>query len=247
MKVALAFWGITRSLKYTIRSIKKNILNVLKESNIKYDIYIHTYKVDSVYSNKRAGEKEFVLDCNEYKLLNPYRVKIDSQEYIKKKLNMKRFRTHADPWNSNYQTVDNFICAMYSKMKVTKLIEETDKYDYIIFLRPDVKYLNKFNIKFFNLVNNDTICIPNFHLFSNFNDRFCITDYKNAMLYGKLYNEMLLYSKNNKLHSETFNNYFIRKIYNLKIELIPFYFNRVRVNGKESNDSTSLAKLKIAT
>ena len=29
MKVALCFWGLTRSLKYTIYSIKKYILNVL--------------------------------------------------------------------------------------------------------------------------------------------------------------------------------------------------------------------------
>lgn len=242
MKVALAFWGITRSLKYTIKSIKKNILNILKESNIKYDIYIHTYKINSAYSNKRAQEKETKLDCNEYKLLNPYRVIIDSQDHIKKKLNMRRFRTHGDPWHSNYETVDNFICAMFSKMKVTKLIEKTDNYDYVIFLRPDVKYLNKFDIKFFDSANNDTICIPNFHLFANFNDRFCIANYKNAMLYGKLYSEMLLYSKEHQLHSETFNNYFIRKIYNLNVKLIPFYFNRVRVDGKEKNDSTSLVK-----
>jgi hypothetical protein len=242
MKVALAFWGITRSLKYTIKSIKQNILNVLEQSNIDYDIYIHTYKLNLIYSNKRANEKGIKLDSNEYKLLNPHRVKIDIQEHIKKRLNMRRFRSHPDPWNSNYETVDNFICAMYSKMKVTKLIEKTDKYDYVIFLRPDVKYLNKFDIKFFDLVNNDTICIPNFHLYANFNDRFCITNYENALLYGNLYKEMLLYSRNNKLHSETFNNHFIRNIYNLKVETIPFYFNRVRVDGKERNDATSLVK-----
>ena len=43
MKVALCFWGLTRSLKYTIYSIQKYILNVLKIHNIEYKIFLHTF------------------------------------------------------------------------------------------------------------------------------------------------------------------------------------------------------------
>ena len=38
MKIALCFWGLTRSLKYTIESIKKNILQPLDDGNIEYRI-----------------------------------------------------------------------------------------------------------------------------------------------------------------------------------------------------------------
>ena len=237
MKVALAFWGLTRSLKYTIKSIKENILDILKKNNIEYHIYIHTYSISDDYNNVRAQEKNIKLDNNEYKLLNPYFAFVDSQNHIKAKLNLNRFRSHPDPWKTNYKTFDNFILAMFSKLKVTLFIERHGVYDYIIFLRPDVKYLNKFDINYFNLVNDNTACIPDFHLFSNFNDRFFLSNYKNGLLYGKLFNELLEYSKLHSTHSETFNNHFIRNVYKLNVKLIPFHFNRVRADGREQKDT----------
>ena len=39
MKIALCFWGLTRSLKYTIDSIKNNILEILDSRNIEYKIF----------------------------------------------------------------------------------------------------------------------------------------------------------------------------------------------------------------
>jgi hypothetical protein len=241
MKVAIGFWGLTRSLKYTINSIKMNILDVLKENNIEYKIFLHTYSINGNYSNSRANEKNIILDNNEYKLLEPDFSFIDSQNHIMKKINLISYRTHKDPWNTNYETLNYFILAMFSKLKVTLFIENyvklNDKFDYILFLRPDVKYLNKFDISFFNLINEKSVCIPDFHLYANFNDRFFLSNYENGLLYGKLYNNMLEYSKLHQLHSETFHNYYIRKYYNMNVILINFYFNRCRANGKERNDA----------
>ena len=242
-KIALAFWGLTRSLKYTIKSIKKNILNIFKEANIEYDIFIHTYDILNKYTNNRSGEKNIKLDCSEYKLLNPTKFQIQNQGNVKNKLDLLKYRTHPDPWKTNYETMDNFILAMYSKMKVTELIQkenegnEISKYKYIIFLRPDVKYLNNFDLSFLNQINDNSICIPNFALYSSFNDRFCLANYNNGILYGTLFKYMLEYSKKNKLHSETFNNHYMRNFYKLNIILIPFYFNRVRANGIETKDA----------
>lgn len=236
MKVALAFWGLTRSLKYTIKSIKENILEELKKNNIEYHIYVHTYSTSKPYNNDRAKEKNIKLNNNEYKLLDPYFSFVDSQDNIRKNLKLHQYRTHPDPWKTNYNTLDNFILAMFSKLKVTLFIERHGVYDYIIFLRPDVKYLNKFNINYFNLVDDNTVCIPDFHLFANFNDRFFLSNYKNGLLYGKLFNELLKYSKSHKAHSETFNNHFIRNVNKLNVKLIPFHFNRVRADGREQKD-----------
>ena len=55
MKVALAFFGITRSLKYTYNSILLNIFNVFYKNKIDYDIFIHTYKLEN-YKNIRTKE-----------------------------------------------------------------------------------------------------------------------------------------------------------------------------------------------
>jgi len=232
MKVALAFWGLTRSLKYTIDSINNKIINKLKEHGIQYKIFMHTWIVNSLYSNSRSKEYGIMLDNTEYNLLNPDYIELHDQNDFKQKINFKAFRTHKDPWNTNYETVNNFICAMYSKARCTQLIDKSnEEFDYIIFLRPDVLYLNDFDINFLKKVDNNTICIPNFALHSNFNDRFCITNMKTYKLYGYIFNKLFYYSKYHPLHSETVH-YKLMLTNSIKIEKINFFFKRVRADGR---------------
>lgn len=86
MKVAIGFFGITRSLKFTIKSIEENVLGCLKSRNIDYDVFIHTYYL-SDYKNIRTKEvvRNKDIDTEEYKLLNANYVEIDNQVDIKKK------------------------------------------------------------------------------------------------------------------------------------------------------------------
>ena len=231
MKIALAFWGLTRSLKYTINSINEKILDILKKNNIDYKIFIHTWIINGNYNNARAKEKNIVVDNEEYKLLNPNFVELHDQDEFKNNINFKAFRTHKDPWNTNYETVDNFICAMFSKSRCTKLINDSkEHFDYIIFLRPDVLYKTNFDFNFLKKVDNNNICIPNFALFNKFNDRFCISNMKTYKLYGDVFSKLFHYSKKYPLHSETFY-YNLITGNGIKINYIPFYFTRVRANG----------------
>ena len=121
-KVAIGFFGITRSLKYTIDSIKTNILDVLTKNNINYDIFMHTYYLNN-YSNKRAKESTTnKLNNDEYKLLNPKYFQQDDQDQIKNKLKLELYRTHKDPWNTKYESVDFFILGCYSRFILTEMI-----------------------------------------------------------------------------------------------------------------------------
>ena len=90
-------------------------------------------------------------------------------------------------------------------------------FDYVLFMRPDVKYLNKFDIRFFTMLNEKTIAVPRFHVWSNMNDRFCLSNMKNAIVYGKLFDYMLEYSKTKPLHSETFHYDILNGIHKMKI------------------------------
>lgn len=235
MKIALAFWGITRSLKYTIDSIKDNILGPLNSHDV--TVFLHTFTFSGDYTNPRAKEVGLHLDFKEYTLLNADVIEITDQDELKREISIDSFKTNKDPWNTNYISVENFICAMYSKSRIVDMIEKSSiQFDRIIFLRPDVQYLNLFDNKFLDMVDDSTICVPNFHKYSNFNDRFCIATHKNGLIYGSLFKFMLEYSKINELHSETFQRYYLDKIFKLKILFIPIYFNRVRANGIILND-----------
>jgi hypothetical protein len=232
MKIALCFFGITRSLKFTIYSIRENILDIFKLNNIKYDIFMHTYHL-TTYKNIRTNECVTNIDNEEYKLLNPTFIEIDDQDEIKKKINMNLYRTHRDPWNTKYNSVDNFILAQYSKSRIVSMIEKQNtNYDYILFIRPDCIYLTKFSMNYFSYINNNTICIPRFHSYGpyNFNDRFAITNMKTYKLYGDIFKHLLNMSKKQPLHSETIIGK-IMFLFRIKIVRIPFLFLRVRVNG----------------
>lgn len=250
MLVALCFWGLSRSLKYTKESLENNILKPLKNNNIEYIIYFHTYYVKSIYTNVRAGEYNIELDNDEYKLLESNYIKIDDQDSIKEKLQLKKYRTHRDPWFTNYKTLDNFILAMYSKQQLWYMIENSIEYkklDKFIFLRPDVKYLNMFDINWLHTIQNNDIYVPEFHYNHNcikFNDRMAICEHSIAKTYCNVFDLLYKISLKHQLHSETI----IRKILiethkYINIKFIKFYFNRVRANGKEQNDCTKLLNI----
>jgi hypothetical protein len=151
----------------------------------------------------------------------------------KEKINLLSYRTHPDPWDTNYNSVDNFILAQYSKLRLTKMIEKNEiNYDYILFMRPDCLYINNLPINFFQLVNNSSIVISNFHLYGKipFNDRFCITNINTYKIYGEVFNLLLDISKIQPLHSETILGEVMTNN-NLKIILVAFHFCRGRFNG----------------
>ncbi len=238
MKIALCFWGITRSLKYCIQSIQTNILYELKRNKIEYTIFMHTYSIKSKTINFRTKEIYNNVNNNEYKLLNPDHILIDSQEEIKKNINLKKYRSYPDPWNTKYNSVDNFILAMYSKSKVTKLLKENfNDFKYVIYLRPDIKYIQKFNTMFFKNIDNNNIGIPNFclHPLSKFNDRFAICNEYNYHIYGDIFDKILFISHKIPLHSETVIRIILNK-YRINTVYINFKFIRIRQDGEMNTE-----------
>jgi hypothetical protein len=148
------------------------------------------------------------------------------------------YRTNKDPWDTNYNSVDNFILACYSKKELTNMIEEHIKeYDYIMFIRPDCLYLDKIDLTFLNLVNNQNIVIPNFHVFSKYkiNDRFAITNKNTYKIYGEVFTKLLKLSKSNMLHSETILGIVVCDENKLNINRVKFNFARVRMDGTIAN------------
>ena len=240
MKVAIGFFGITRSLSYTIESIRKNIFDVFEYNNIEYDVYIHYYNLGKFYFNKRADERlsDTSTHKKEYKLLKPKYIKSDNQEKIiqRDKLKLKEYRKIKDPWNTNYQTVNNYILGSYSKYLLTKMIEENiDQYDYVMFMRPDCLYHDKLDLKFFDLVNDKSVVIPDTFCWGPYsiNDRFAITNKATYRIYGKIFEKLKEYSRKKPgLHSETVLGKILVHENKLDINRVKFDFSRIRINGR---------------
>ena len=198
---------------------------------------MHTYTMSTKYHNPRTGEVNMNLDFDEYKLLNPDYIQIDDQDEIKSKMQIEKYHSLPDPWESNYICLDNFVCAMYSKKQLGIMVKNSNEtFDYIVYLRPDVRYLNSIDIRYFHNTHKNRICTPNFHLFPQLNDRLAILKPCNLKEYSEMFNEMYEYSRVFPLHSERFQYNIITRRFRWNIVYIPFHFNRVRINGHEERD-----------
>jgi len=238
-KVALIFWGLTRGLKYTKNSINENIINVLIQNGYDYEIFLHTYFFKGTYSNIRHGIHNMKLDFNEYKILNPQNVLIDDQDRVKETLNLEEYRNQADHFKNNYESNDNYIISLYSQMQVTRLFEQKKKqFHYCIFLRPDVIFEDKLDIKWLRQLRDGEMVIPandsvryKSDLIS-VNDRFCICKPNDAYKYGEVFRYLLEYSKNTSIIAETFLGHILKEKFSIKVKLIIYYFKRVLPNGQ---------------
>jgi len=238
MKIAICFFGLTRSLKYTLESIKKYIFNPLDRNNIKYDIFLHTYYFDGLYNNKWGKESNIKLDFDEYKLLNPKYFKIDNQDEIKKTIDFSKFNYPGNrPRHYTFETHRNGILGLYSMKQVTLLIEESkNKYDFIWFVRPDCKYLRPFSVRWFRLTKGIKYLTPHFGKSGGYNNRMILGNYNQGMILGKAIDYLEEYTNKYKYIAEPFIKWLVHtKCFpNSKtlVRFIKYSFQRIRANGE---------------
>jgi 16S rRNA C967 or C1407 C5-methylase (RsmB/RsmF family) len=66
--VAVCFYGLTRSLKWTLPSIEKYIFAALDEQRVQYRVYLHTFTLPGdALTNARTGENGEALDRDEWR------------------------------------------------------------------------------------------------------------------------------------------------------------------------------------
>jgi hypothetical protein len=230
MKIALIFWGLTRSLSKTINNIEEKILNHLKNNKIEYKIFLHTYYFEGNLDDRRTGERNIKLDFEEYKLLKPDYFQIDNQDEIKKQINISKFLRFR--YSYVQQTSENLICALYSQMKATEMMEQSqEKFDYVWFLRPDVIFRNAMPLHWLKWVNDNRFLVPNFAHCGGINDRMAILTPKLASIYGKRFLKLEEYGillRGQKISSERFLKWVMK---NYKEKNINYLFKRLRANG----------------
>jgi len=197
MKVAICFWGLCRSTDITIDSIKRNVYDILKTAGIEYGVFVHTFSITRLYSNDRSQERALTLNNELYKLLEPTAAEIEDQDECDASLNLAAYRTNGDAWDGQglpWQTFDNHIRALYSLYKVTQMSK--GDYDYVIYLRPDCRFLTPLNIRWFGseLILTDFSKCP-------VNDRFALGPPDKTRAFGERYLKALEFSKQSKLHS----------------------------------------------
>jgi hypothetical protein len=228
-KCAIIIYGLNRSITKTHQSIEKYILNVLRENNIRYDIFIHTYKLDTLYSNGRNDEKPIHIDYKEMYILNPYKMEVDDQNEVDKDHDhYVEYTKHVRGGNINI--VKNYTRALFSLNKAFNMVDKNN-YDGCLIMRPDTLFTEPLNVKhLIDAFDNNKVYTPSDHESGGLNDRFAFGSLENLTKYATRYNLFL-----NHLRSKPFENAekWLKELYP-SMNKTQFRFLRVRTNGSHA-------------
>ena len=233
--IAICVWGICRSTDLTIESIRTHIFHPLQAEGITYELFLHTYALYRPYENPRAGEAKQQLKNTLWKLFKPDNSIVEDQDVIDATLGFEQYRSHGNPWKEEdgqgFQTLDNHIRALWSLQQVTRLwVPTKDKYDAILYIRPDVKFYSSLHPSWVQDLSKSTISIPKFHLIDGVNDRFALGHPSVMKHYGMRFYQAKEYSMNTSLHSELFLAWSLN-MNRIQVLYIPIKFRRIRANG----------------
>jgi hypothetical protein len=233
--IAICVWGICRSTDLTIESIRTHIFQPLQAAGISYELFLHTYTLYRPYENQRACEEKLQLKNTLWKLLKPDHSLIEDQDAVDITLAFEDYRKHGNAWKEDdgkgFQTLDNHIRALWSLQQVTRMwIPTKDKYDAILYIRPDVKFYSSLHPSWFQSLTSANILVPNFHLIDGVNDRFAIGHPTVMKHYGMRFYQAKEYSNMMALHSERFLSWILH-MNRIQVQYVPIKFRRIRANG----------------
>jgi hypothetical protein len=174
IKVSVIISGFApRSFKYTYKSIKNNIIEVLNNNNFVTDVYHHSLITrNNILNTYREGENNIKINNNDVYLLDCKKTITEYQEDIDIPylLNCKMYKGYlVDKDKYNYDVTKNHYRALYSEFKC---INEFPIYNYdvCILLSSDSLIKKKINIyEILNCkINKNIIYTTKFNKSSNF-------------------------------------------------------------------------------
>ena len=166
MRVAVCFWGLNRSLKATLKSIRQMIFGALEAACIPYDVYWSTYN--------RSAQDPLVIDG--IQLLQPKRFTVDDQDVF-----MRQEGQHVvdgmEPqrWWLGYpdaQVVQKFVLELNLLRQVTQLwVQSGTKYRAVLYVRPDMCYVHPLKTEALLSAKQKHFYVPCWHAHGGYNDR----------------------------------------------------------------------------
>lgn len=185
-KIAIGFFGISRSLRWNLQSIEKNIIFPARQLG-QVRLFAHLYQQEYI-ENPRSGENS-PLDQDEHRLLNCDEVVLEKPEICLAAANYPWILSHGDAFNDNGKSLANLIHQLHSLQVVGERIDSW-RPDVVVFVRPDLFYLDSFydQINYHLSSSPKKITIPDWQWYGGYNDRFCICGPIAAKIYSNRIN-----------------------------------------------------------
>jgi hypothetical protein len=173
LRLAIAYFGIPRSLDYTLGSIESNVISPIP-SVIQFKRF-GVFSKERLIQHPETGEN-VVLDPSDAKLLN-----LDSLEEIEPweeghQSVFEAVRPFGDAWQNNHYSTQNLIKQLHTLKTVTlKILSEG--YETCVFARPDLQYLDSMAPLYSHLLKKSaapTCVLPDWGSAGGLNDTFAL-------------------------------------------------------------------------
>lgn len=229
LKVAVVFFGITRSLRLTLPAITANLIDPARAIAREMRTYGHFF-TQGFISNSRSGETG-ELDPEEYRLLALDAVETEVPGACLDLYPMAEMQARGDIWRDEFASFRNLVHQLHSLRRAT-LLAEGFQPDIVIFARPDLLYHDSMaeQLDFLARAHRSFVLVPDWSQWFGLNDRFALAKGEAAIAaYGRRAERMGEYcARGKRLHSERFLKFALG---DCRVRPVHLRASRVRSNG----------------
>ncbi len=235
-RVAVCFFGIPRSLRFTQPSIIRNILEPINRF-AEVRVFVHFFDQKEV-NNPRTGERGEM--CQESIIQPNQTLVMEKPDLCLNKWSYEDLKLYGDYWSDEFKSLRNLIHQLHSIREVT-LLSQAFNADCTVFVRPDLWYYDDLSPTVLQALSkgHDTVYLPYWQKYGGENDRFAVVGKNCVKAYGYRIQSALNFCKlyGSSLHSESLLKF---SLSDTKVTHIPCRAARVRINGETANETFGL-------
>jgi len=222
-RVAVALFGLPRSVELTAPSVRANVLSVLSRHNITVDIYAHSFIQSDVADNRyRQTYPE-----SRYQFTSA-----ESYQSACRKV-IQGCRRLGDAWGNKFRSYQNHMAQLGSLHMVTQMWGASNvAYDGVMYVRPDILFNCPLPGQMFASFHSNTLYAPRAGSQPGYiNDRFGFGSPEVMRLWGNRLDFTARSCRQRDVHAER-NVYRQAASFRIKTKLLPLHLVRVRIDGR---------------
>ena len=234
MRVALAYFGLTRSLRHTAASIACNIEAPLADTGA--EVYrVGHFHCPALIDNPRSGEHAVVPD-GDTSLLGLDAVTTEPQDPALVTSEWAVCRNGRDVFNDGYRSLHNLCFQLRSLRQACELARgRLQPTDWVLFLRPDLLYLDRIDtLPLIRTLEREScsLAVPGWQSWGGLNDRFALCRADVAGVYsGRACHLAAMVSRFGAVHPESLLAYSL-EVSGLRPGTLDARAIRIRADGR---------------
>lgn len=233
-RVAVCFYGLNRSLRHTIESLRSHIFGPLDAACVQADVFFHTWTVRDEAGVPLGGAQELLELLGD----RVVRWSDDDQDAFDQSVNFSAWRQVDDRYKGpNFKNIRR---QLESLARVTALWKGHADYAAVLCIRPDLLVLDDIDVEQLIHLEPNQLLTPYWHRYSGLNDRLGAGRVEVAAAFGTRARLMWDYAQSNFIRAESFLSWAMLRHHGFGTAVMTMRAQRTRVTGKVADNDICL-------